>query len=248
MLYNATQEEKVEGLRFIKTCHQEGEEFNSTLYSTLKQAGLNRMFTSKDEKLQLGALKVVDTYFNDFKMDEIDSIFRMTGKVFPEHENNDCRVSRSQLCPPEFVTNAHSSRRLFTTALSRRRTQGQVQETESSRKPRLNCLEVSLTKRTRLHLTSSTLWHETLALVTTFERPSRRLPAICISVTLKTSICCMPLVWFWKTPKRRLTLTSPSFKTHWRVATQLTATIHLIPPGIHRLLCSHCLSIFKQSP
>ncbi|KAF1799211.1 hypothetical protein FB192DRAFT_1333067 [Mucor lusitanicus] len=92
MLYNATQEEKVEGLRFIKTCHQEGEEFNSTLYSTLKQAGLNRMFTSKDEKLQLGALKVVDTYFNDFKMDEIDSIFRMTGKVFPEHENNDCRA------------------------------------------------------------------------------------------------------------------------------------------------------------
>ncbi|KAK4516378.1 uncharacterized protein ATC70_011349 [Mucor velutinosus] len=93
MLYNATQDEKVEGLKFIEKCYHTDEEFNSCLYNTLKQAGLNRMFTSNDENLQLAALKVVDTYFDHFKMDEVDSIFRMTGTVFPEHQNDDCRAT-----------------------------------------------------------------------------------------------------------------------------------------------------------
>ncbi|GAN09060.1 DNA-dependent protein kinase catalytic subunit isoform 1 [Mucor ambiguus] len=93
MLYNATQDEKVEGLRFIEKCYHTDDEFNNSLYTTLKQAGLNRMFTSKDENLQLAALKVVDTYFEHLKVDEIDSIFRMTGKVFPEHNNDDCRAT-----------------------------------------------------------------------------------------------------------------------------------------------------------
>ncbi|KAL9555838.1 hypothetical protein MBANPS3_002175 [Mucor bainieri] len=94
LLYNATQDEKVEGLAFIERCyHVEDQEFNDALYNTLKQAGLNRMFTSKDESLQLAALKVVDTYFDHFKADEVDSIFRMTRRVFSEHKNNECRAT-----------------------------------------------------------------------------------------------------------------------------------------------------------
>lgn len=93
MLYSANQEENVEGLWFIEKCYHADEEFNNSLYNTLKSAALNRMFASKDENLQLAALKVVDTYFEHFKMDEVDSIFRMTGTVFPDHKNDDCRVS-----------------------------------------------------------------------------------------------------------------------------------------------------------
>lgn len=111
MLYTANQDEKVEGLRFIEKCYHADEEFNNSLYNTLKNAALNRMFSSKDEDLQLAALKVVNTYFEHFKMDEVDSIFRMTGTVFPEHKNDDCRVSRRRY--PSFlltmtVTNSQS--------------------------------------------------------------------------------------------------------------------------------------------
>ncbi|KAI8641990.1 hypothetical protein BD408DRAFT_483034 [Parasitella parasitica] len=86
-LYFATQEEKIMALEFINACYNQ----NEIIYGTLKKAGLNRMFSSKDEKLQTAALKMVNTMFDDMDGEAIGSIFRILVRVFPEHRNAECR-------------------------------------------------------------------------------------------------------------------------------------------------------------
>ncbi|CEP16992.1 hypothetical protein [Parasitella parasitica] len=86
-LYFTTQEEKIMALEFINACYNH----NEIIYGTLKKAGLNRMFSSKDEKLQTAALKIVNTMFDDMDGEAIGSIFRVLVRVFPEHRSAECR-------------------------------------------------------------------------------------------------------------------------------------------------------------
>lgn len=88
-LYFATQEEKILGVNFINACYNHDE----IIYTTLRKAGLHRMFTSKDEQLQTAALKISNTMFESMNGDSVGSIFDIIVNVFPEHRNTECRVS-----------------------------------------------------------------------------------------------------------------------------------------------------------
>jgi hypothetical protein len=80
--------EKVLALTFINACWKDDE----TVYYTLKVNGITRMLTSRDEKLQIVALKVFNTLFSIMDADDLKSNIKKLLKIFTDHPNSECRV------------------------------------------------------------------------------------------------------------------------------------------------------------
>jgi hypothetical protein len=88
-LNHYSSEEKVLALTFINACWKD----DSTVYYTLRVNGITRMLTSRDEKLQIVALKVFNTLFSIMDADDLKSNIKKLLKIFTNHPNSECRVS-----------------------------------------------------------------------------------------------------------------------------------------------------------
>lgn len=63
------------------------------IFQTLENAGLNRMISDRDDKMQLAVLTVLNKIFEVLKIDEIKKVIKRISKAFADHEKKECRVT-----------------------------------------------------------------------------------------------------------------------------------------------------------
>lgn len=80
--------EKLLAMQFIGACWLD----DDMIYHTLENAGLNRMISDRDEKMQMATLTVLNKIFPVLKGGEIKKIVKRISKAFLDHESKECRV------------------------------------------------------------------------------------------------------------------------------------------------------------
>lgn len=106
-LNHYSSEEKVLALTFINACWKD----DDTVYYTLRVNGINRMLTSRDEKLQIIALKVLNTLFSIMDIDDLKSNIKKVSKVFADHPNSECRVSVIEVLNTEPLLSSNAKKK-----------------------------------------------------------------------------------------------------------------------------------------
>jgi hypothetical protein len=80
--------EKLLAVQFLGVCWS-GDDM---ILHTLESAGLNRMISDRDEKMQIAVLTVLNKIFEVMDENDIKKIVKRISKTFADHEKKECRV------------------------------------------------------------------------------------------------------------------------------------------------------------
>ncbi|KAI8973303.1 hypothetical protein BDF20DRAFT_881619 [Mycotypha africana] len=89
-LNDYTMDEKALLLEYLNVCWTE--EYDADMLYKIRQIGLLRLLTGRDEVLQIASLKILNTFFSTIKKADVGKFLKRLVKAFPNHPNMKCRT------------------------------------------------------------------------------------------------------------------------------------------------------------
>ena len=80
--------EKLLAMEYLAVCWKD----DDMIFHTLEGAGLGRMISDRDEKMQIAVLKVLNKTFPILNEADIKKVIKRISKAFSAHQNEECRV------------------------------------------------------------------------------------------------------------------------------------------------------------